>query len=132
MWESQTNIEEKKAFAYAHLKKPNDAFLAAKMVFPTDSGKALRAASEWPLLPDVLQFKKDLIEEYGEMHFIVSKADLIREVYDRANQCSFADDYFKGMGLVAKLSDYMPTNKTQVDTKYQPLTITLNQTDLEI
>ena len=134
MWESDLVTQEKKAFAYNHLlmKNRGDAFLAARAVFPNDTCKALQAASEWPLHADVIQYKVDLISEYGELHFCISKADLIMEIYDRARQCTFADDYFKGMKLVAELADYMPTNKTQVDNKHQPIMITLNPIDANI
>lgn len=105
MWPSE--IEEKKAFAIAWLKQ-SDPFKAAVDVFgPTNAGKCLKVADEWPRDPFVLQCQKDLIEEQGEEAFLPTKAAAARKVLDIADGFAHADYKLKALRLYAEIMGYI-------------------------
>lgn len=83
---AMTDLEEKTAFAAQLLKTPTEPFKAALLVFPFDTGRALRIANEWPNDPDVLAAIAQLNEDYGELAFLPTKADVCREIWSTALQ----------------------------------------------
>lgn len=106
---SATNNEDKTAFAAELLKTPNDPFKAALAVFDPDTGRALRAAHEWPNDPFVIAEQARLSEERGELSFLPTKADLARSLWERAHaNTTTNDDFTKMARLYADIMDYVP------------------------
>jgi hypothetical protein len=74
-------------YAYEHLKTPHNSLGAVRRALGgDDSGcndevTARAVAHQWTDNVFVKQFKRELIEEYGEEHFLPTKADLARELY---------------------------------------------------
>lgn len=77
---SMTVEDQKKAFAMALLKLPDDPFKAALSVIP-DTGLALQAATTWPNDPFVKQLQLDLIELYGADKFVPTEIDQLKDIW---------------------------------------------------
>lgn len=108
--------ELKSAFAAELLKTPNDPFKAALAVFGADTGRALRAAHEWPNDADVLAEKARLSGELGEMAFLPGKAELARSIWERAhNERTTTDDYAKLAKLYAEVRGFIDKPTTNIN-----------------
>jgi hypothetical protein len=106
---SVTDNEDKTAFAAELLKTPNDPFKAALAIFDPDTGRALRAAHEWPKDPFVIAEQTRLSAERGELSFLPTKADLARSLWERAHaNTTTNDDFTKMARLYADIMDYVP------------------------
>lgn len=76
-----------KRYAYEHLRTPSDSLGAVRRAMGGDNTKcedeitAKQVAPLWPTNPYVLQFKRELLEEYGEEHFLPTKADVVKQLY---------------------------------------------------
>lgn len=112
--------ENKTAFAVEFLKSPNDAFKAALNVFPSDTGRALRAAHEWPKDAFVLAEQERLSSEHGEGAFLPTKSDLSRAIWERltptegVNRVSH-DDFVKLARLYAEVRSFIVKPETNVN-----------------
>lgn len=76
--------EDKRAFAAAYLKTPNDPLTAARSVFGTTQwalGKASWVAMHWPSDPDVLLLKQEISED-TDLEDLPSKAEAARRVWN--------------------------------------------------
>jgi hypothetical protein len=80
-------FETMKRYAYEHLKTPSDSLGAARRAFGGDAHRcedevtANQVARLWPTNQYVLQFEKELLDEYGEEHFLPTKADVAKQLY---------------------------------------------------
>lgn len=73
----------KEAFVREWLRT-GDVYKAGLTVFPSDTGRAMRAAWEWPNDPDILAYKQELIienEVAGHIAGMPTKHELAREIY---------------------------------------------------
>lgn len=105
MWPSEQ--EDKKAFAIAWLKQ-SDPFKAAVSVFgPTQAGKCLKIADEWPNDPFVIQYYNELLEEKGEEAFLPTKAAVARKVMETAEGFIHVDNKLKAFRLYAEIMGYI-------------------------
>lgn len=103
------NAEQKlkKAFAYEWLKRPHNPFLAAQECTLNEMSVALEIATNWIYDIEVREYKRQLLEEHGEEHFLPSKATLLHGIYHRAETCEFNDDYVKLMRLGADMRGHI-------------------------
>lgn len=107
--------ENKKAFALALLKNPNDPFGAALKVFPRDTGYCLRIAQFWPNDEVVLAEQNRLQSENDEMHFLPGKAELARQVWNRVSAENVShDDFVKLAKLYADVRGFIAKDQPQV------------------
>lgn len=90
-------------FADAWLRNPNNAYAAALRVTKNDPFLATQICSDWLFDDEVEAFKKALIEEHGEEHFLPTKSELLHDIYDRARSCFVDDSYAKLMKLAAEM-----------------------------
>ena len=96
----------KKAFAYEWLKDPKNAYKAALSVTQNDTFSAMQMVTKWSHDPEVIQFKKDLMLEYGEEHFMPSRYELVHDVLENARRDPFAD-VPKSYKLIADMLGYI-------------------------
>jgi hypothetical protein len=84
--EHSPEYELKKLFALGTLQRPEGAFQVALEIFGTDTSRALRASSQWPSDPEVLELKDKLLADHGERAFMPSKEQLARKVMEFADE----------------------------------------------
>lgn len=109
-------LEAKRKFALELLKTPTNAFMAAKAVFPENSGQALYVSTLWVTDADVLRFQEEAREDLGDGHFLPKKADLAREAWLLATTNTIAvDDRLKAMRLYADIQGYIEKQGTVVN-----------------
>lgn len=104
----------KKAFAYEWLKRPHNPFLAALECTFNEMSVALEIASKWIYDIEVREYKKLLVQEHGEEHFLPSKTSLLHDIYHRANGCEYNDDYVKMMRLAADMRGHIEKSNNVV------------------
>ena len=66
----------------------------------------MQIVNNWSHDPEVVQFKRELVEEHGEEHFLPSKFQLVRDIIDRARTNPFAD-FEKSYKLVADMMGWI-------------------------
>lgn len=93
----------KRQFAIGLLYDPDKAYDIAKRLFPENFSDAMIAADFWPTDPIVEQCKQELLEEKGEMYFLPTKGQILREVVTVTRNANAATEKFQGYGLYAKL-----------------------------
>jgi len=85
--ETEEQVADKKAlFAELLLKEPDAAFKVALLIYPDDTGQALRVANLWPNDPDVKRIQKSMLESEGEMSFLPTEAEDLRDLLTKANK----------------------------------------------
>ena len=94
--------ELKKKFAYELLRNPSNPFAAANELAVSMEQRA-HIVAKWTLDPIVQGYKDELLDEHGPRHFLPSREEAARLVWDRA-QSSKPDDFVKLMKLYG---DYM-------------------------
>lgn len=102
-------ILAKQRFAAALLKQPGEPFKAALSI-GLDTGKALRASSEWVNDEIVLKEQERLLEENenGALDFLPTKADAARLAWDMANNdAAFIEDKLKALKLYADIRGFI-------------------------
>jgi hypothetical protein len=110
-------------FAEAWLRNPSNAYQAALKVTKNDPFAASKICDTLLFDDEVEEFKKLLIEEHGEDHFLPTKCEMVREVYDRARTCVADDSYAKLMKLAADMRGFIEkpginiTNNTQTNNR---------------
>lgn len=97
----------KLAFADAWLRNPRDAYKAALEITRNDCAASLHIVDKWVWDKEVLDFKKSLIEEFGEEHFLPSKASMVVDILHRAEGAVADDSYVKLMKLAADMRGYI-------------------------
>lgn len=109
-------------FAEAWLRQPDNAYAAA-LTIVEDRFQAFRMAEILVKDPEVKEIKKQLIEEYGEEHFLPTKSDMVRQIFQRA-QFATEDGFVKMFTLIANMRGFIE--------KQAPVTINNNQTNNRI
>lgn len=129
--------DEKQLYALALLKTPNDPYKAALDVVAGDCARALVMSREWPQDPEVIEYKTQALQDMGEDAFLPSKADVVRAIWQKAEECRDADTAFKGYKLVADIMGYVEkpggttiNNNTLVDQR-KVMVVTDHGTDEE-
>lgn len=74
----------KDAYAMLLLQAPNDPFGCALKLFGTNTVRALEVSQTWVCDYYVLSKQADLLAEFGEDHFLPSKAIAARRVFEMA------------------------------------------------
>ena len=115
MSDEELELQAKKAFAYEWLKEPNNAYAAALKITGRDTFAAMRMVDNWCYDPVVTQLKSQLIEEHGEDHFLPSKAQMCRDLIDRARSDPFAD-FEKSYKLVADMRGFIEKPGVTINT----------------
>lgn len=100
--------EQKRQFAAALLKTPNDAFKAAITVFGDDTSTALSIYLRWSQDPEVIGYMRELEEEMGELHFLPTKAQLARMAYEIGQDSKLhVEDRLKALRLYADVRGFI-------------------------
>lgn len=104
-----SELEQKKLFAKALMKFPDDPFSAAKQVFGLDTNKALSVYLKWPKDIDVLAFRAELMEVNGGVdRELPTKQKIASDVYQLSSDSSYSfDDRLKAYSLVCKILGYL-------------------------
>jgi len=99
----------KKAFALAMMDRPEKAFDVAFALFPsnTDTGLALKAASEWPKDPEVIAFQRQAIADPQAAGVLLDREQAAREILERARNCRDDETYGKLMRLYADVRGFI-------------------------
>lgn len=105
-------LDVKIQFADAWLRNPNNAFEAALTVTKGDPCEALRISSAYIYDDQVLQLKAELIEKFGEEHFLPSKVAMLQDILTRAKKTPQDDDYVKLMKLAADMRGMLSDKST--------------------
>ena len=108
--------------AEAWLRNPNNMFAAALEVTKNDSFAAMRICDAWVFDDELKQMKEALLEEHGEEHFLPTKFEMFRDVYDRARGTYDDDSYAKLMKLAADMRGFIEKpgvtiNNTQTNNR---------------
>lgn len=106
----------KKAFAYEWLKEPKNAYAAALAVTGRDTFAAMQIVDNWCYDTEVVQFKNDLISEYGEEHFLPSKFEMCRDVIDKARETMCPDSFAKLYKLAADMRGFIEKPGVTINT----------------
>lgn len=97
----------KETFAREWLKT-GDPFKAAMNIWPKDTGRALRAAWEYPTDPEMLEIRAKLLADEGEKSFLPTKEELARDVYSLSEQTTRPiEERLKGYRLYAEIMGYI-------------------------
>lgn len=94
-------------FADAWLRSPGNAYAAALTLTKNNVQLALQLVDAFIFDDEVSAFKTQLVEEYGEAHFLPSKFQMVREVYDRAKNNPIDDSYIRLMKLAADMMGFI-------------------------
>lgn len=102
-------LAKKERFAELSLREP-DAFKVALVIYPDDTGRALRVANEWPNDPQVKTIRESLIEaeEDGETAFLPTKADACRLAWNIARDADkYTEDRLKALRLYGEMRGFI-------------------------
>lgn len=104
--ESAEELSAKKAqFAELLLRNPQ-AFEVALVLYPNDTSKALRVATEWPNDPQVKTLQQSLLD--GEEDFLPTKRDAAMLAFAIAkDESKFAEDRLKALRLYAEIRGFI-------------------------
>lgn len=109
--------EDKVKFAALLLHHPTYPYEAAVALYPNDIGRSLYIFNNWIHDPLVKKSQTALLDEFGEEHFLPSKADAARKIWDRA-QAAFDDDSFtKLMRLYADVCGFIKRPEVNIDNR---------------
>lgn len=100
-------VKAKQKFAAALLRHPHEHFKAAMLTFPRNSGAALWIMQEWVSDEYVLEYQKQLLEEFGPQYFLPTKEELSHEVHATAVQARDPDAKIKAYKLFAEIQGYI-------------------------
>lgn len=97
-----------KRYAYEMLKNPNDSLGCARRAFVNDDISAAQVADWWPTNPYVLEFRAQLLAEFGEDHFLPTRADIARELFSIGTSAACeAKDRINALDKLAHLLNYV-------------------------
>lgn len=102
-------LARKEQFAELSLRE-SDAFKVALVIYPNDTGRALRVANEWPNDAQVQAFRQSFIdaEEDGETAFLPSKAEAARLAWNIARDADkMTEDRLKALKLYAEIRNFI-------------------------
>ena len=110
------DAEKKRAFAFKLLQNPTKPIEAAKAVFPGDMATACTVSVAWVNDPEIIELQQKLLEEYGEEHFLPSKADVGRELYKIGTQYAADNkDKIKALETFSRLMGYLGESSTNIN-----------------
>lgn len=91
------------------LKKPDAVFPAALTVSGDNTREALYIERNWPEDPEVQQYIQDIRDELGDEHFLASKAETARKVWELAttSEGMSPDDRLRAYRLYADIRGYI-------------------------
>lgn len=115
MSDSVELLEQKRKFAIALLKNPNNTFACAKEVFGDDSGAALQVHTVWPRDGTVLDFQQEYVETHGGLSVLPEKDKFARDVYDLAQGEKDPDIRLRAFKLYGDIMGYIEKPGTQVN-----------------
>ena len=113
----QNEKEEKQKFAALLLHNPNNPYEVAQSLYADDIMRSLFVARNWVTDQLVLDTQKTLIEDFGEEHFLPSKADAARTIWDRAQKCNDDSEFAKLMRLYADVCGHIKQNEVNIDAR---------------
>jgi hypothetical protein len=87
---AQEIIALKERFAELYLREP-EAFKVAMVLYPNDTGKALRIAHSWPNDPEVKTLMKSLQEASEEFEFHPTKEQFAKKLLNTAEEMLSVD-----------------------------------------
>ena len=114
MWASEKpRIDEKvsrdkEAFVQAWLREPDSFKAAAIVVGASNIGRALQISAEWVSDEWVLSRRQELLDEFGEGHFLPTKAAAARLALELHDKSRFSEDKLKALRLFADIMGYIP------------------------
>lgn len=112
-----SEIEQKKAFAAALLKSPDDPFKAALDAFPEQTSFALRVAQTWPNDAEVKKLLQELRDSGADLEALPTKADWLREIWDKARNTVDPDDFQKLMKLYGDGRGFIEKPQTNINAQ---------------
>jgi hypothetical protein len=113
-------LAKKEQFAELSLRE-TDAFKIGLAIYPNDTGRALRVATEWPNDPQVKALRQSFVdaEEDGETAFLPTKADACRLAWNIARDADkFTEDRLKALKLYGEMRGFIE----------KPAAVTVNNT----
>ncbi|HEX2242719.1 MAG TPA: hypothetical protein VHK27_05615 [Gammaproteobacteria bacterium] len=106
--ETEEEILAKKERFAELLLRENEPFKVALVLYPDDTGRALRIAHEWPTDPQVKAFQQSAIDAEGEITFLPTKADAARLAWNMArDEGKFTEDRLKALKLYAEIRGFI-------------------------
>jgi hypothetical protein len=112
-----TNEDAQKVAFASLLRKEGDAFKAGLTLFPNNTNRALRIATEWPNDAKVIAELDRLDADTDPTKDLPTKVDLAKKVWDRLNKAVEDEDFVKLAKLYAEVNGYIekPQNSTNVN-----------------
>lgn len=95
---------------FAELTLRNEPFAAALVLFPDDTGRALRVANEWPQDEQVKTLRQSFIdaEDDGETAFLPTKAEAARLAWNIARDADkMTEDRLKAIKLYSEIRGFI-------------------------
>lgn len=114
-----TELEEKAAYAALLLRYPKDPFKAALELHPSNTNRALFVANYYPIDPDVLRIKKDLLAKNGKGAYMPDKHDLAEVLWSRIESNRISNEDLAKLGkLYADINGFIekPSNNVNINT----------------
>ena len=105
--------ERKTLFAELLLKTPDNPFKAAMGVC-REAGEALLISQNWPDDEFVISEQKRLLVEFGDDHFLPTKEELARTVFEAAKEARFEENKVKFLKLYADIRGFIAKPETNV------------------
>lgn len=107
--------ENKALFAEALLSSPNNAFEAAKKVFPGNMSYALYASNNWVHDDSVTRHQRRLLHEYGETKYLPSKVEVAREIHDISKVALDVETSLKALQLYCNVRGFIEKPGTVIN-----------------
>ena len=101
-------------FAEALLRHPDNAFTAAKSVFPRNMAYALYASQNWQHNEDVLSHQKQLLKTNGQDRYLPSKSDVAREIHTVAGDAQEPEVKLKALQLYCNVRGFIEKPGTTI------------------
>lgn len=101
--------ELKKQYAMELLRNPTDPYKAALALFPNSPQKALAIFTNWREDPEIDELKKELVETFGDIGVLPTKAQVALKIYEVAtdNPRATVDEKLKAYKLYADVMGYI-------------------------
>ena len=107
--------ENKALFAEALLREPNDAFKAAKKIFPTNIPNALWICQRWPQDEFVVAKQREFILDGGEEKYLPSKSQVARQVHNVSMETKDLELVLKSLGLYCNIRGFIEKPGTVIN-----------------
>lgn len=105
----------KKEFAAALIRWPDDPVRAATAVVGGDTQRAVQISIRWPRDPDVIAYRKELLEEHGAEAFTMSKAEVINKLADLADTARDSKDKIAALRQIAEIRGFIEKPGTKIE-----------------